>query len=59
MEKTFLLYLSAHWGDLMEQIKKICHIHFKLEEKQAALREQAALVLPLHREHVRLEQNLH
>ena len=21
--------LSAHWGDLIEQIKKICHIHFK------------------------------
>ena len=30
MEKTFLLHLSAHWGDLIEQIKKICHIHFKL-----------------------------
>ena len=29
MEKTFLLYLSAHWGDLIEQIKKVCHIHFK------------------------------
>ena len=29
MEKTFLLHLSAHWGDLIEQIKKICHIHFK------------------------------
>ena len=29
MEKTFLLYLSVHWGDLIEQIKKICHIHFK------------------------------
>ena len=28
-EKTFLLYLSVHWGDLIEQIKKICHIHFK------------------------------
>ena len=28
MEKTFLLYLSVHWGDLIEQIKKICHIHF-------------------------------
>ena len=22
MEKTFLLYLSVHWGDLIEQIKK-------------------------------------
>ena len=22
MEKTFLLHLSAHWGDLIEQIKK-------------------------------------
>ena len=30
MEKTFLLYLSVHWGDLIEQIKKICHIHFKV-----------------------------
>ena len=28
MEKTFLLDLSAHWGDLIKQIKKICHIHF-------------------------------
>ena len=27
--KIFLLHLSAHWGDLSEQIKKICHIHFK------------------------------
>ena len=27
--KIFLLHLSAHWGDLIEQIKKICHIHFK------------------------------
>ena len=27
--KIFLLYLSVHWGDLIEQIKKICHIHFK------------------------------
>ena len=23
MEKNFLLYLSVHWGDLIEQIKKI------------------------------------
>ena len=30
MEKTFLLYLSVHWGDLIEQIKKICHIHFNV-----------------------------
>ena len=29
MVKTFLLHLSAHWGDLIEQIKKICYIHFK------------------------------
>ena len=29
MEKTFLLYLSVHWEDLIEQIKKFCHIHFK------------------------------
>ena len=26
----FWLHLSAHWGDLIEQIKKICHIHFNL-----------------------------
>ena len=25
----FLLYLSVHWGDLIKQRKKICHIHFK------------------------------
>ena len=30
--KTFLLYLSVHWGDLIEQIKKICHIHFKVTD---------------------------
>ena len=24
-----MLYLSVHWGELIEQIKKICHIHFK------------------------------
>ena len=30
-EKIVLLYLSVHWGDLIEQIKKICHIHFKAE----------------------------
>ena len=29
MEKTFLLYLSVHWGDLIERTKKVCHIHFK------------------------------
>ena len=28
--KIFLLHLSAHWGDLIEQIKKICHIHFQV-----------------------------
>ena len=26
--KKKMLYLSVHWGDLIEQIKKICHIHF-------------------------------
>ena len=31
MEKFFLLHSSAHWGDLIEQIKKVCHIHFKTE----------------------------
>ena len=25
-----LLYISVQWGDLIEQIKKTCHIHFKL-----------------------------
>ena len=29
IEKNFWLYLSAHLGDLVEQIKKVCHIHFK------------------------------
>ena len=24
------LHVSAHWGDLIEQIKKICHIHFNI-----------------------------
>ena len=33
MEKTFLLYLSVHWGDLIEQVKKICHIHFNIPMK--------------------------
>ena len=28
MEKTFLLYLSVNWGNLIKQIKKICRIHF-------------------------------
>ena len=35
--KTFLLHLAAHWGDLIEQIKKICHIHVKLEENRLLL----------------------
>ena len=26
----FLLFLSVHCGNFIEQIKKICHIHFKL-----------------------------
>ena len=29
MEKIVLLHLAAHWGDLIEQIKKICYKHFK------------------------------
>ena len=28
----FLLYLSVHYGDFIEQIKRICHIHFKVDE---------------------------
>ena len=27
----FLLYLSVHWKELIEQIKKICHLHFNQE----------------------------
>ena len=34
LSKIFLLYLSVPWEDLMEQIKKICQIHFKTSEKQ-------------------------
>ena len=30
LENVFLLYISVHWGDLIKQIIKICHIHFKL-----------------------------
>ena len=26
LSKFFLLYLSVHWGDLVEQIKNICHM---------------------------------
>ena len=33
MEKTFLLYLSVHWGDLIEQIKKICHKLYTLSSR--------------------------
>ena len=28
IENLSSLYISVHWGDLIEQIKKICHIHF-------------------------------
>ena len=31
LSNIFLLHLSAHWGDLIEQMKKTCHIHFKLD----------------------------
>ena len=34
LSKFFLLHLSVHWGDLIEQIKKICHIYFKGELKR-------------------------
>ena len=27
LSKNCLLHLSAHWGDLIEQIKNVCHIH--------------------------------
>ena len=33
IKHIFLLYLSVHCGDFIEQIKKICHIHFKGESK--------------------------
>ena len=29
--KFFSLHLSAHWGDLIEQIKKICHTHLNVK----------------------------
>ena len=29
IEKIFLLHLSAHWGDLFKQNKKLCHIQLK------------------------------
>ena len=32
---SFLLHLSAHWGDLIEQIKKICHIHVKCNNQES------------------------
>ena len=35
--KNFLLHLSADWGDLIEQIKKICHIHFKVQRNKFTL----------------------
>ena len=28
-QNFFSLYLSVHWRDLINQIKKFCHIHFK------------------------------
>ena len=28
LSKNYLLYLSVHWGDLIEQITIICRIHF-------------------------------
>ena len=34
LKKTFLLHLSAHCGDLIKQIKKICHIHVKRKLSQ-------------------------
>ena len=33
IEKKILLRLLAHWGDLIEQIKKVCHVHFKVRYK--------------------------
>ena len=41
----FLLCLSVHWGHLIEQIKKICHIHFKLERTRTINQNQDFLVL--------------
>ena len=28
LKKVLLYFISVHWGDLMKQIKKICHMHF-------------------------------
>ena len=33
-----MLHLSAHWGDLIEQIKKICDIHFEWQFKNKIIR---------------------
>ena len=33
---VFLLFLSVNCGDFIEQIKKVCHIHFN-REKQSLL----------------------
>ena len=40
MEKTFLLFLSVHWGDLIEQVKKICHIHFNIRRIRKYLSQE-------------------
>ena len=32
MEKTFLLYSSVHWGDLIEQIKKSLSYTLRFEK---------------------------
>ena len=29
MEKTFFFFFSVHWADLIEEMKKVCHIHFR------------------------------
>ena len=39
MEKTFLLYLSVHWGDLIEQIKKNLSYTVPLKSKLPLPRE--------------------
>ena len=40
MEKTFLLYLSVHWGDLIEQLKRNLSYTLKERGKRANFRLQ-------------------
>ena len=42
IEKFVLLFLSVHCGNFIEQIKKICHIHFK--QKLAFVEERIVVI---------------